>query len=975
MSRKRTSFALATVALCSFSWVGYRATLGWWYDAELGRATREIASGDYDRARARLEWLRDRDEGGGEIDYHLGLCEEAAGRPDRAIASWARIGPGSPYADLATSSRAMMLRRLHDEGRFAALEVALDAVRNGSGPEAVEAGQSLARLLRFECRFDELRALLREEWARAPDPFRTLQELWLLDVDPVPIEMVRGVLDRASAGAPDDDRVWLGRAKLALWSGRLDEAERWLDSCLERRPADAVVWRAKLDWAMASDRAEEARRALGNLTPRVLPPERVLGLRAWLAARAPKQGTSDRRRDRERRALEDLLAVDPGNAPALERLTALAVEGGELERAGELRRIKAELDGAHRRYGERIKGEPQAAHLPELASLAETLGRTFEAHAFLTLILRDRPDDPGARDALTRLDRRRAAISSIPAPRTPEHLVSELGPVGGDTPSLPRGGRPTHGAPGSRIAFTDGAESSGLDFTFDNGRSPSRQLPETMSGGVALLDYDGDGWMDVYVVQGGPFPPDPERPGLGDRLFRNRGDGAFEDVTQASGLDRFARGYGHGVTVADYDNDGRPDVFVTRWRGYALYHNNGDGTFSETTRQVGLGGDRDWPTSSAFADLDGDGDLDLYVCHYLAWDPEHPRLCPHESTGAPTYCDPRWFEALPDHLFRNDDGRFVDVTEAAGITATDGRGLGVVASDLDGDARVDLYVANDTTANVFYRNLGSLRFEEVGHESGLAGNAEGGYQAGMGIALGDLDGDGRPDLAVTNFIGEGTTFYQNLAGGMFVDRTADVGLMSASRSMLGFGIAFLDADNDGHLDLATANGHVNDYRPTFPYAMPAQLLRGGAGGRLADVSESAGAPWQFPRVGRGLAAGDLDNDGRVDLLVLSQDGPLAFFRNRTDGGHSITFRLEGTASNRDGIGARVTVRAGGRDRVAWRIGGGSYQSSSDPRLHFGLGECDRVDWVEVAWPSGRVDRHLDLAIGTCHLIREGDAGR
>jgi tetratricopeptide (TPR) repeat protein len=951
MRRNWPSFVLAAIALGLLSWVGYRAVLGWWFDAELASARREIASGDTEKARWRLERLRERDPTGGEIDYHLGLCEQAAGRPGPAIASWARIGPRSPYAELAAHSRELMLQQLHDDGQFAALEVALDALRRGSGLEAVQAGQSLARLLRFECRFDELRMVLREEWARSPEPYQTLQELWRLDVDPVPIAMVRELLDRAAAQSPDDDRVWLGRANLAIWSGNLEESERWLESCLERRPTDPVVWRAQLDWAIESDRVEEARRALEFLTPRVLPPARVLRLRAWLAARAPEQGTSDHRRDLERQALEDLLVADPGNIPALERLTALAVEDGDLDRAGGLRRHKAELDGAHRRYGNRIMGDLQASHLPELASLAETLGRTFEARAFLTLILQDRPDDPEARDALARIDRRQAAIASIPAPQSPVQLMSELGPPGSSPPSLPPGGHRPREAPGSRIVFTDDAGASGLNFSFDNGRGAARQLPETMSGGLGLLDYDGDDWMDVYVVQGGSFPPDPGRPSSGDRLFRNRGDGTFEDVTQASGLDRLVQGYGHGVTVADYNNDGWPDVFVTRWRGYGLYHNNGDKTFSDVTTQVGLDGDRDWPTSSAFADLDGDGDLDLYVCHYLAWDPEHPRLCPHESTGEPTYCDPRWFEALPDRPFRNDGGRFVDVTEKAGITATDGRGLGVVAADLDSDGRVDLYVANDTTANVFYRNLGALRFEEVGHESGLAGNSQGGYQAGMGIALGDLDGDGRPDLAVTNFLGEGTTYYQNLAGGQFVDRTADVGLMSASRSMLGFGIAFLDADNDGHLDLATANGHVNDYRPTFPYAMPAQLLRGGPGGHFADVSESAGAPWQLPRVGRGLAVGDLDNDGRGDLLILSQDGPLAYFHNRTDGGQSITFRLEGTVSNRDGMGARVTVQAGAANGSPGGSAAGA--TSRPPTRGCTSASGSATGWIGSRWPGRR----------------------
>ena len=424
--------------------------------------------------------------------------------------------------------------------------------------------------------------------------------------------------------------------------------------------------------------------------------------------------------------------------------------------------------------------------------------------------------------------------------------------------------------------------------------------------------------------------------------------------------------------MGDYDNDGRPDLFLTRWRAYGLYHNRGDGTFEDVTAAAGLGGDRNWPTSAAFADLDGDGDLDLYVCHYLAWDAWNPRICRDRQTSAYIYCMPRLVDTLPDHVFRNDGGRFVNVTTEAGIVDRDGPGLGVVAADLDEDGRVDLYVANDGMANFLFRNRGGFRFEEVGLAAGVAAAADGGFYSGMGVDCGDLDGDGRLDLVVTNFYGQGTTFYHNLGGGVFADRTAAIGLLAASRSLLGFGVALFDFNNDGRLDLASANGHVNDLRPNFPYAMPAQLLAGRADGSLIDVSDRAGPPWLVPRIGRGLVASDLDNDGRVDLLVLGQNAPLAYFHNRTQGGHSLTLRLEGTTSNRDGVGTTVTIVAAGRRQVAQRVGGGSYQSASDPRLHFGLESSRRVESVEVHWPSGRIDRFHDLAADAGYLLREGD---
>ena len=539
----------------------------------------------------------------------------------------------------------------------------------------------------------------------------------------------------------------------------------------------------------------------------------------------------------------------------------------------------------------------------------------------------------------------------------------------------PEGAGPGRGF-GDGLAFTDDAEAVGLRFVYDNAETALHQLPEPSGGGVAVLDYDGDGWLDVYCVQGGPFAPLSDRGSQpaspGDRLFRNRGDGTFEDVTDRSGIGRFPRGHGHGVAVGDVDGDGHADLFVTRWRSYALYRNRGDGTFEDVTDRSGLGGRRDWPTSAALADLDGDGDLDLYVCHYAAWDLDHPRICRDLKTQAYLNCNPLDAEALPDHLFRNDGGRFVDVTAESGIVDGDGRGLGVVAADLDGDGRIDLFVANDSSANFLFHNLGGMRFEEVGHLAGVAGNASGVYQAGMGAAAGDLDGDGLIDLAVTNFYGESTSFFRNLGGGVFTDATASIGLAVASRRLLGFGLGLLDADNDGRLDLASANGHVNDLRPNYPYRMPAQLLLNGADGRLRDVSDRAGTPWQVLRMGRGLAVGDLDNDGRQDVLILSHNQPLAYFHNRTEGGRFLTLRLEGRQSNRDAVGAKVAVVSGGRNRVAWRVGGGSFQSASDPRLHFGLGTADRIDRVEIVWPSGRVDRHRGLKPNTGYLLREGD---
>ena len=762
---------------------------------------------------------------------------------------------------------------------------------------------------------------------------------------------------KARREAPDDDRVWLASADAATRGNRFDEAADWLARCERARPDDPAVWRARLEWARAADRPDEALRASAHLPASAFPRARVLALRAWLAARAGD-------REAERKALDDLIALDPCEAVALERLADLAAQAGEARRVADLRRRKAAVDAARDRYRALMNLPDLPPHAAELARAAEGIGRRADARLWWDVAARqDGAPDSEARAAIDRL----AKAEPPPEPAGPT-LADLLVPL-----------RPSSGwKAAASVAlvvptFADEAASRGLSFRFDNGRSDLHQLPETMSGGVGLLDFDGDGWLDVYAVQGGPFPPPAGRAPFGDRLFRNVGDGRFEDATASSGLAGFPGGYGHGVAVGDFDNDGRPDLFVTRWRSYALYRNLGGGRFEDATARVGLGGDSDWPTSAAWADLDGDGDLDLYVCHYLKWDPATSAPCRHPDRSEYTYCEPRDFSALPDHVFRNDGGRFVDVSAEAGLNDRDGRGLGVIAADLDGDGKTDLFVANDTSANFFFRNLGGFRFAEEGHETGLATNASGGYLAGMGVACGDLDGDGRLDLAVTNFFGETTTLYHNLGGGLFADRSAESGLATPTRLVLGFGLAALDANNDGRLDLTQANGHVNDFRPTTPYAMPPQLFLGDGTGRLVDFSDRAGPPWSVPRVGRGLAVADLDNDGKVDVLIVADDAPLALLRNTsTTPDHFLTLGLEGTKSNRDGVGARVEVTASGRTQVATRFGGGSYLSASDPRLHFGLGATGKAERVEVVWPSGRRDRYEELAADRAYRLREGD---
>jgi thioredoxin-like negative regulator of GroEL len=936
------------------AWAGLRAYDNWRDEAEMAVAAREVGAKQYESAKLRLRRLTRRHPRDGEAALQLGNCELALGDPAAAMASWAQVPKNSPVAPRAALLRAGELLKV---AHYADAEPLLVECLNAQGPLSYEAWQTLAYLLKIEGRLAEVRSLFRAHYREMPNPDAGLQELWRLDYHVYPVQEFAAVLRDALRNAPDDHRVWLGRVNLAIRSGKLDEAELLLNRHAPDPTDDASIWRARIEWAQAAERPEEAAVAVEHLDAEHFDPVEVHGLAAWFAAR---RGDFES----ERRAWLAVIALTPGYPGALDRLAELALGDSNREQADQYYARKAAMAKHRVRYDALLFGPAPTEHLLELANLAAEIGQTFEARAWAAMAAAQDPADAAPRTILAKLGPSR--VRSDESAKLLAELARDVGH--GDAKRSEIVSRDSRRTP----YFTDDASVSGLKFTYDSGHSEQRQIPETSGGGVGLLDYDNDGFLDVYLVQGGAFPPDPSRPNQGDRLFRNRGDGTFDDVTAASALSEMPRGYGHGVTVGDYDNDGYPDVFVTRWRSYALYHNLGDGTFEDATAAVGFAGDRDWPTSAAFADLDGDGELDLYVCHYLAWDPGHPRVCRNENLQRVVSCSPREFTPMPDHVFRNDGHRFVDVTAEAGFSEREGRGLGVVAADLDGDYRIDVFVANDMSANYMFRNQGQFHFEEVGQAAGAASSAEGTYKAGMGIACGDLDGDGLVDLAVGNFYGESATFYHNLGQGLFADHSSAVGLLAPTRYVLSFGMAFLDSDNDAHLDLAVANGNVDDLRPAGPFEMVTQLLTGDANGRLKDMTARAGRPWSVPRIGRGLAIGDLDNDGRIDVILFPEDSPIGYFRNRTAGaGHWLSLRLEGTQSNRDAVGASVTVVAGGRRQVAQRFGGGSYQSACDGRLHFGLGAVDRVKAIEVTWPSGKVERFQSVEVDHAYAIREG----
>ncbi|WP_169980163.1 FG-GAP-like repeat-containing protein [Tautonia rosea] len=915
------------------------------------------------------DWIDRRDDDG-RARLMLAQLLVSSNREGEAARTLAAVPQADPAFAEARSFLGEMALAASDTARA---ELAFRQAAE-SDPKAVSPRGRLIYLLSLQLRTAEARETLWEIFEATGEP-GVLIDL-VLEATKAEID-VRGIgpeIEQFLRQSPNDPFLRRAHGLALLWKGELTEALPHLEAAAE----------ALVDDPLGRFSLAECRTQLGlpvtlpdDLGP--IPESPADAARWWLfLGRLQEADAPEAAADHYREAL----AANPLSAEAHHRLSQVLARLGEdpeaadlAQRAEEIRDRWADLRRQFDRR--RINGlRDSAEEMEQLGDLCRQAGLIAEARAWYDEALRREPDRASTRSSIAQL----AELSDAPPIPLSRPRPIALAASGSASVSPPAStDRPsTAELPASsediRPRFVDIAASSGISYQYDYGPKPDIYLADTMGGGVALIDFDRDGWLDIYFVNSCVAPYDPDTPPRPNRLYRNNGDGTFSDVTEAAGVGGI--GYGMGATVADFDNNGFDDLFLTGLDRTLLYRNNGDGTFSDVTEAAGVFSNR-WTTAAGFADLDGDGDLDLMVVAYVEHDPAKIDSC-RDANGRLLHCSPGLYPPYADLLFRNNgDGTFSDVSEAAGIASHRGPGLGLAIADLDGDDRLDLYVANDAAPDHLFRNLGNLQFEEMGVASGLAFDGSGHATASMGVVADDLDGDGLIDIFHTNFLNEANTLHRNLGGGQFLDVTMSAGLAAPSLATTGFGAVPLDVANNGRLDLFLANGHVDD-QPwvNAPMAQPPQLFLSVQPGRFALASSE-----QFPYldrrvVGRGLAAGDLNNDGRVDLVVVHRDTPAAILLNQTEGGHRVGLRLIGSeASGRTPVGARVLLEANGLRQVRWMTTGTSYLSSSDSRLWFGLGSAASIDRLDIHWPSGAQQTLTELPADQIYEIREAEDPR
>ncbi|MBC8869128.1 MAG: VCBS repeat-containing protein, partial [Planctomycetes bacterium] len=778
--------------------------------------------------------------------------------------------------------------------------------------------------------------------------------------------------------APDDPLPLLGLARLAVRDNQLEQAEARLRQVLDIAP-ELIEAHARLGFVLVDDPAANTRlREWHQQLPAGADDHpaiwTVRGL--WAQQLGDQEGAV--------RCYGETLLRDPNRLLPNYQLSQLFRRLGQpslADRFGRHARQCLDLgDALHR-----LQIEPDDVSAMRLAAeRCQALGRPWEACAWSLTAFQHAPDASWAKQLVQQLHPQLH-------PETPQTLATanpivevdlssyRLPPFVSSSPAKPST-RPEAVA-GSSVRFEDVAQSVGIDFHYFNAHDPSRAVPgnyEIKGGGIAVLDYDGDGWPDVFFTQGCAWPPREDDYTHVDRLYRNLGDGHFADVTERATIRE--NHFGQGVAAGDYDNDGFTDLYVANIGGNRLYHNQGDGTFQEVTID-GARKDLCWTSSCLIADLNGDSLPDIYDVNYLRGDDLWVKTCRYRG-GVERLCAPRMFQAEPDDVFINlGDGRFQRQSQEAGIRVEDGKGLGIVAADFDGSGMLDLFVGNDQVHNFYFRNQtqprgGSLRFSEQGLLSGLAVDSHGRGQACMGVAAGDANDDGLLDLFVSNFHNEANCLYLQEAGDLFYDATREAGLFGASIRMMGFGTQFLDTELDGLPDLVLANGHLEDQSDLgIPYRMHPQFFHNQGEGRFVEVPDrSLGKYFESVHLGRALVRLDWNRDGREDFAVTHLHGPAALVTNRTrPAGRFLAIRLRGVQSDRDAFGTKVQVTAGGRSWRRQLTAGNGFKASNERRLVFGLGDHTHVDEVRVTWPAGSEQCWQDLPTDSEWLLVEGES--
>lgn len=1007
-----TATAVLTLVTAGVLWIAGREAQDPLSRAEADemtdRAASLIADKDYAAARQLLNSvLHAHPEHGVALLYKGQLLREQ-GDLLAALAEWRRVSNHPPTiegtARFLEGSALLALNRAREAER--ALRCSVELHPTYLQPRELLLGLHDAQMRRPEIISDlagiaRLRELMLRELV-----------LWVVAGEPAaPPEPAIVQLQKFLAEDPADLESRIALARYHLVEGEPQKAEQLLrDASGTDQANDARVRAVRSEAFLRNEQFGAAREALGPWPPAAESHELL-----WRSFGLYWTDIGDWRRAAESfarfaRANPYNLTAEYQFGTALQRLGQNETAARHLQRAEQLDRLRRHVQRLSRGdHGRKVHFAEVVAHV---GALTEELGRDRDALAWFrqALLL-----DPRNRIALARYRslRQKPALANA-APSYPD--LDDLRE--GNAVTLPAASPPPAGEAEESVAtirVRDVHAEAGLDFQYFTGETGYKYLLETAGGGVGVLDYDADGWPDLYFPQGCRLPCDPDDFTYTDHLCRNRGDGRFESVAAKAGIAE--NRYSQGCAAGDYDGDGFPDLFVANYGRNTLCRNNGDGTFTDVTVAAGLTAEQ-MSSSLALADLNRDGHLDLYVVNYV----ESLKVCADQD-GRISTCDPQFFAGEQDSPYLNaGDGRFLDVTQTSGIVAPDGKGLGIVAADLDDDGWTDLYIANDGTPNFFFRNLGGqttrhspltthhpspVRFVEQGLSAGCALNGDGKSEAGMGIACADLDQDGRLDLYVTNFYQEQNTLYRNMGGGLFEDATRTAGLREPTLPLLGFGTQAADLDLDGRPELFVANGHIDDFRARGePLKMRPQLFRNLGRGRFeemtvagagsqrspgdsgtthqspltthapaAEPKESPGAPDAYlagEYLGRGVARLDWNRDGRPDLVVVHHDRPVALLTNETERpGTYLHLTLRGTRSNRDAIGARVTVRSGDRTWVHELCGGDGYMASNERNVLVGLGGSDLAESLHVRWPSGEEQFWTDLPAEARLVLVEG----